>query len=58
MLLVGILLSADEQVKSPISPDVHEGKSVYVPIRSSVNFIDEIKTQQDDQNTTMQGVEK
>ncbi|MFA6187935.1 MAG: hypothetical protein WC680_01515 [Sulfuricurvum sp.] len=58
MLLIGVLLSADEHVKSPASFDMKEGKSVYAPIRSSVNFQNEVQIQQNDQNATMQGAGK
>jgi len=58
MLLIGVLLSANVQVKSPISSDAQEGKSVYAPIRPWLNLQDEVQIQQDDQNATMRGVGK
>ena len=42
----------------PSSPKAQEGKAVYVPINPSVNFTDEEKIQQDDQNVTGHGKAK
>ena len=41
-----------DEVNEPSSVKAQEGKVIYTPISASVNFLDESKIQQEDQNTT------
>lgn len=43
---------AEEGIRSPISVDTLEGKSVYIPAVTPVNLLDEKKLQKEDQNST------
>lgn len=56
LILLLALLSAEEKYKSPVSSSVKEGKNLYVPIRDHVNLSEEIRIQQNDQNSTRRGV--
>ena len=45
----------DDRYDEPSSPKVQEGKVLYTPIFPAVNFMDESKIQQKDQNSTGHG---
>lgn len=51
-------MSADNKVKSPISSNTAEGKSVYVPLKPSPSITEESRIQQQDQNLTRNGMQK
>lgn len=51
-------MSADTKVKSPISENTAEGKSVYVPLNPSPSLTEERRIQQQDQNLTRHGIQK
>ena len=50
-----VSLGADEGVKSPVSIQVAEGKSVYVPVKLPIDLSKEAQIQERDQNPTRHG---
>lgn len=51
-------LAMGDEIHEPTSVRAQEGKVVYVPISPAVNFMDELKIQQEDQNSTGHGKAK
>jgi hypothetical protein len=60
MISVGVLTAfgMGDEVHEPSSIRAQEGKVVYVSISPGVNFMDESKIQQEDQNSTGHGKAK
>lgn len=54
----GLTAFGVEDEIDPSSAKAQEGKGVYVPISPPVNFMDESKIQQEDQNSTGHGKAK
>lgn len=53
LLIVFIVsLGAEEREKSPVSVDAKEGKSVYAPLKPPIDFYEEVRIQELDQNAT------
>lgn len=54
LMSLGVLsaFGMGDEVNEPSSVKAQEGKVAYTPISASVNFLDESRIQQDDQNTT------
>lgn len=51
-------IAMGDEHHEPLSIEAEEGKTVYISISPSVNFIDESKIQQEDQNITKHGQAK
>jgi hypothetical protein len=53
-----VSLGAEEGVKSPMSVDVKEGKSVYAPVKPPIDLSEEARIQERDQNATRHGIQQ
>lgn len=58
LLMFVASLGAEEGEKSAVSVQVPEGKSVYVPLPSAIDLQAEVRIQENDQNTSRQGLQK
>ncbi|MDP3301568.1 MAG: hypothetical protein Q8S36_06320 [Sulfuricurvum sp.] len=60
MMTLGVLtvFGMGDEVDKPSSIKAEEGKTVYISISPAVNFMDESKIQQEDQNSTGHGKAK
>jgi hypothetical protein len=58
LISIALSLSADQGVKSPVSLEVSEGKSVYVPLKLPIDLREESRIQEYDQNATHLGGQK
>lgn len=52
LIAIALSLSADQGVKSAVSLDSTEGKSVYVPLKPPIDPREESRIQERDQNAT------